>query len=423
MQHSSDPLVLRGGLIRNPLPSRDACVRDVLIEDGRIRGIADRIRKAEGTVVDATGLVIIPGLINLHVHITRRHLHQQRLDIPFRQGAPAVENLPDEIRALWGLRNAWTELSEGVTTVRDAGSKHHVSIRLRNALQQGIFGGPRILASGEPVAITGGHESHRYAGAREADGASEVRKAVREQLREGADWIKLMASGGIGGMPYREHPRYTEFTFDELEAGIQEAHKRGRQAMAHAMSDESARFCIQAGIDSIEHGVLMEEQTVIDAAAAGVALVPTISGIAKVYAREQAAGNARFADQLLREVLEPHKTLVSRAVKHRLRIGTGSDTLGSIAEEIALLVECGMSALQALTAATIESATILRMESEIGSIEVGKRADLTLLSSDPCKDDEAYHHVEEVVFGGQLLSRAHPEFLHRHSDRTSVGAS
>ncbi len=402
-------VLIRGGSVLNPFPPFVAQPASVRIVDGQIVEVGEISEAGDDRVLDATGLTIIPGLINLHVHITRRHLHLQPVGVPFRQGAPAIENLPDELRILWGLRNAWTELAEGATTVRDAGSKHQASIRLRDGLRSGIFPGPRILASGEPVAITGGHESHRYHGAREADGPAEVRKAVREQLRAGADWIKLMASAGIGGMPYREHPRYTEFTSEELCAGAEEAHKRGRRVLAHAMSDESVRFCIACGVDTVEHGVLMHEETVQAMEENGIGFVPTISGISNVYVREKAAGNDDFAQLLQREVLEPHRTVVMQAIERGVRIGTGSDTLGSISDEIALLVACGMSSGRALAAATIDGALLLGMEGELGSIEVGKRADLVMLAGDPIGDVNAYRDVREVVYGGELLSTTYPK--------------
>lgn len=406
-------LVVSGGMVLNPFPPFEPIRQDVVIENDTIVYVGDPIDDRNAQILDASGATIIPGLINLHVHITRRHLHLQPIDVPFRQGAPAIENLPDEIRVLWGLRNAWTELVEGVTTVRDAGSKHHVSIRLRDAIRSGVFYGPRVIASGEPVAMTGGHESHRYAGAREADGPAEVRKAVREQLREGADWIKLMASAGIGGMPYREHPSFTEFTEDELRAGVEEAHKRHRCAMAHAMSDESVRFCLNVGIDTIEHGVLMEKTTVYAVKEAGCALVPTMSGIASVHERESAAGHAEFADRLLHDVLQPHRAVVAEAIDCGVPIGTGSDTLGSVADEISLLVSCGMSAERALAAATIGGAAMLGMQKEIGSIEEGKKADLVLLEGDPTKETEAYKRIREVVYGGHVLSTTNPVVLSR----------
>ena len=408
---SAEKLLILGGMLRNPFPPFELTRSDILVVKGRIVQVAERIDEPAAQVIDASEMIVIPGLINLHVHITRRHLHLQPLGVPFRLGAPEIENSPDEIRILWALRNAWTELAEGVTTIRDAGSKHHVSIRLRDSLRKGIFPGPQIIASGEPLAITGGHESHRYAGAREADGPSNVRRATREQLREGADWIKLMASAGIGGMPYREHPSYTEFTLEELRAGVSEAHKRGRRAMAHAMSDESVRFCIKAGIDTVEHGVLMSEETVHALKEAGTGFVPTISGIANVHAREKAAGNVDFAERLQREVLEPHKIAVAAAIEHEVLIGVGSDTLGSVADEIALLVECGMSKQRAFAAATIDAAELLGMKTEIGSIEVGKRADLILLAADPMENINAYIQVREVVFGGLLLSETYPKAM------------
>ena len=213
-----------------------------------------------------------------------------------------------------------------------------------------------------------------------------------------------MASGGIGGMPKREHPSITEFTFDELSAGTLEAHKRHRRVMAHAMSDESVRFCLEAGVDTVEHGVLMEEETVHLMKKKLVGFVPTLSGIQRVYDREKASGNDRFAKRLHEEVIIPHQTVVRQAIEQGVLIGTGSDTLGSIYEEIAALVHCGMSLQEAFAAATINSATILGLQHEIGTIEEGKAADLVILASNPISKLEAYQEIKEVIFGGYLLS-------------------
>jgi imidazolonepropionase-like amidohydrolase len=258
--------------------------------------------------------------------------------------------------------------------------------------------------------MTGGHESHRYAGAREADGPDEVRKATREQLRMGADWVKLMASAGIGGMPDREHPSFTEFTLEELHAGVEEAHKRNRRVMAHAMSDESIRFCVEAGVDSIEHGVLMAPSTVRDVLGAGINLVPTLSGIIQVYERERASGCRQLAERLLKEVVEPQRHVVEQAIQEGIHIGTGSDTLGSVAEEIRLLVACGMSKERALEAATVEGARILGLEETLGTIETGKQADLVVLGANPLEDLGAYSDIRGVVLRGQPV-RHHPRMI------------
>ena len=136
MKSDKNTLLIRGGRILNPLPPFEAYRMDVLVEADVITRLSPSITNSSAQVIDAAGKIIIPGLINLHVHITRRHLHQQPLGLSFRQGAPEIENSPDTLRILWGLRNAWVELSEGVTTLRDAGSKHCVSIALQNGFER-----------------------------------------------------------------------------------------------------------------------------------------------------------------------------------------------------------------------------------------------------------------------------------------------
>jgi len=410
-------LLIKGVWIRNPGERSLSGPTDILIEGNTISHIGKLSPKrgfSTTEVIYANDCTVIPGLINLHVHVTRRHLRFHSLSVPFREGAPEIENSPDTKRILWALQNVWTELGEGVTSFRDAGSKHCVSIELREAFKQGLFEGPRLVACGEPIAMTGGHETHRYRGAREADGPFEVRKAVREQLRAGADWIKLMASAGLGGMPEREHPAFTEFSLDELQAGVEEAHKRERRVMAHAMSDDSVRLSLEAGVDCIEHGIYMSETTLSMLSELGRAFVPTLSGIVMVYERERAAGHESFAELLLEQVILPHRRVVSQAIKREVLIGTGTDTLGNITDEIRLLIECGMTPGQALRAATIDSAKILGLESEIGTIEEGKRADLVVLKADPLEDLEAYRRVEEVIFDGRRLTESCPRSLFRN---------
>jgi imidazolonepropionase-like amidohydrolase len=195
----------------------------------------------------------------------------------------------------------------------------------------------------------------------------------------------------------------TEFTLEELSAGTLEAHKRHRRVMAHAMSDESVRFCLEAGVDTIEHGVLIEEETISLMKKKHVGFIPTLSGIQKVYEHEKAAGNSTFAEKLYEEVISPHQTAVRKAIEHGVLIGTGSDTLGSVYEEITALVHCGMSPQTAFAAATINSASILGLQREIGTIEEGKFADFVILASNPMFKLEAYQEIREVIFGGYLL--------------------
>jgi len=380
---------------------------DILIERDRIREISqDSIASSRADqVIDAETCTVIPGLMNLHTHPQRRHARKMSDSMPFRVGAAAVEDLPNTQRILWAVRNVWTELIEdGVTTMRAAGSKDYLNIELRNVFNEGIFKGPRIVSTGPIIAMTGGHGTRGINGAMEADGADEVRKAVRAVLKAGADWIKLCVSGGLAGIHKGEHPSMVEFTEEEVRAAVEEAHKRNRRVMVHGMAAESVKMAVKAGVDCIEHGNLLDDEAIGMMKEAGTFYVPTMSGIRNVYERERAAGNKKVADMLW-EVISPHERAVSKCIDVGILIGTGTDTLGHIYQEIQMLTDCGMSRSDALAAATIDSARILGLEKEVGSVEEGKKADILILEGNPVQNLAALRKIREVIIDGKVLSR------------------
>ena len=203
-------VTIRDGIIVSVLPAAP----DAVFPDGAI------VQRFE----DHT---ILPGLWNLHVHIQRRHL--ARVGSAFRGGAVAVENAPAGLKGVYAAINARAALTAGVTTIRDCSSGDHISLALRQAVGEGLLPGPRVIACGMGIAATGGHETHGYRGAVEADGPDAVRQAVRAEIAAGADFIKLMAGGGIGGFPDHEDPRTLEMTPEELTAAVDEAHRHGRR--------------------------------------------------------------------------------------------------------------------------------------------------------------------------------------------------
>lgn len=358
-------------------------------------------------VVDGSGCTVVPGLFNLHSHPQRRHARFMGPRSPFRIGAAAIEALPNTQRLLFAIRNSWTELvEEGVTTIRAAGSKDLLNIELRDVFAKGVFNGPRIVATGPLLAITGGHGTRGLDGGMEVDGVDEVRKIVRSVLKAGADWIKLCVSGGLAGIHKGDHPSIVEFTPEEVRAAVEEAHKRGRKVMVHGMAADSVKMAVEAGVDCIEHGNLLDREAISMMAKNEVSFVPTMSGIQRVYERERDGGSAEIADMLW-EVIAPQTDAVSSCIKSGILVGTGTDTLGSIRREIEMLVSCGMSRSEALSAATYRSAQILGMEDEIGSIEEGKIADLLVLEGDPVSDLAALRHIKEVVFRGNPVTWRH----------------
>ncbi|MDD5646703.1 MAG: amidohydrolase family protein [Candidatus Bipolaricaulis sp.] len=378
----------------------------ILVKDDRVAEIfpGGRNTPPADRVLDAVGCTALPGLFNLHSHPQRRHARFMGPRSPFRVGAAAVESLPNTQRLLYAVQNCWVELiEEGITTIRAAGSKDLLNIELREVFAQGPFRGPRIVSTGPLLAITGGHGTRGLDGGMEVDGVDEVRKTVRAVLKAGADWIKLCVSGGLAGIHKGDHPTIVEFTLEEVRAAVEEAHKRRRKVMVHGMAAESVKMAVEAGVDCIEHGNLLDAEAIAMMAERGVSYVPTMSGIRKVYERERDGGSPNIAQRLY-EVIAPQAETVAACIRAGILIGTGTDTLGSLHREIALLVECGMTHAQALSAATYRSAQILGMEREIGSIEEGKIADLLVIDGDPLSDLGALGRIREVMSQGRLVT-------------------
>lgn len=372
---------------------------DVRVEHGVITEIGADL--TDDVVIQAAGKYLIPGLINLHVHINRRNV--SRTASSFRQGAPTIENGSDFHRILYAARNAWYELSRGVTTLRDLCSVGRTASALKDAIEQEIIRGPRLVVCGLGIAATGGHETHRYPGAVEVDGPAEVTKAVRREIKHGADFIKVMASGGLGGMPEHEHPNWSEFTVEEMRAACEAAHSHNKTVTVHAMGELPVMNALEAGVDGIEHGAVLTDRALDVMAERGVYYVPTASGITAVAAKERRSGSPALAEEMERLVVRPQRESIRRAHEWGILIGAGSDTLGSVPEELRILQACGLSGYEALQTATRNAARILNND-RIGTIEVGKQADLVLLRGDPLEDLRNVEQVDRVFFGGEAVS-------------------
>lgn len=388
-------MVIKGATIID-CTGRMPYAADLQVEDGVITRIGEDLW--DGTVVDGTGKFVIPGLINLHVHINRRNV--SRTGSSFRQGAPAIENGSDYHRILFAARNAWYELSRGVTTLRDLCSVGRTASALKTAVEAEIIHGPRLVVCGLGIAATGGHETHRYPGAVEVDGPDAVRKAVRTEIKHGADFIKVMASGGLGGMPEHEHPDWSEFTVEEMRAACEAAHSHNKTVTVHAMGAQPVLDALTAGVDGIEHGAVLTEEALQIMQTRGIYYVPTASGITAVAEKERRIGSRELAEEMERLVVRPQRESIRKAHEVGILIGAGSDTLGSVPAELLILQECGLSAYEALQTATRNAAQILN-NGRIGTIEVGKQADLVVLDGNPLEDLRNVERVHQVFFGGQ----------------------
>jgi imidazolonepropionase-like amidohydrolase len=369
----------------------------LLFQQGRIARVevgqianAERRRLGESVrPVDGGGAFAIPGLIDAHTHVGSdegRNNAQLKLE-------------PDPISILRLHRNATRDLVSGVTTLRDVGAKHHIDLHYKRALEMGLVRGPRMFVSGRPIIMTGGHT--HYMG-RQADGPDEVRKAVREQIHAGADWIKMMATGGAGtpGMGVRA----VQLREDELRAGVEVANDAGRRVAAHASGLQGAKNAVRAGVASVEHGLHLDDEVIELMLERGTFLVPTLTGYYLLATEGESWGHERSAIEKSRAVLDDHRESFVRAWRAGIPICVGTDQKhGNLAAELELLVRYGLSPLQALRAATLTNARLLGLESEIGRLAPGMRADVVLLGSDPLADIRATRDVRAVFLDGDAV--------------------
>ncbi len=346
----------------------------------------------DADVVDLGDVTLLPGLIDAHVHLV------------WNASADPHELVAREERALTALRcahSAALHLRAGVTTVRDTGATDALSVDVARAVELGVLPGPRVIAAGRVVAMTGGHA---WFLGREADGPDAVRHAVRDELKGGASCIKFMASGGVYG--HAEEPGAPQLTVEEMRAGVEEAHKAGRKVAAHAYSVEAISNALDAGVDSIEHGSFLDAKTAERMREEGVYLVPTISVYAAMYAKGPELGTPEYIRRKTPEVLDASREAFRMALEVGVPIAAGTDCgapghpHGSLPEELRLMVEAGATPMQALRFGTAAAAELLGIGEELGTLEPGKKADLVAVAGNPLQDIGALREVRLVLRNG-----------------------
>jgi imidazolonepropionase-like amidohydrolase len=370
----------------------------IVIRGDRIDSIAHAAPDG-ARIIDLGNATVLPGLIDCHVH-----LEADWND--FSATAGLRRSASD--KALLGLKNAQAYLSHGFTTVRDAGSDDFGTISLRNAFANGMFDGPRVFAAGIPISITGGHaDGNPLAsdvplppGPNIADTPDQARAAVRHNLKYGTDWIKVMATGGVSD----SLSDYTvqELSDDQLRAIVETAHRAHRKVMAHAEGTDGIKAAVRAGIDSIEHGTMLDEEGATMMEQRGTWLVPTL----ETFQRGLEIGLSQGTEPIMLEkdkaILKFQQPAFQRAIAHHLKIAYGlDDDPKYTTREFEALVRGGLTPLQALEAATINAATLLSVDA--GSLEAGKLADIVAIDGDPLKDMKAMDRVVFVMKGGKVI--------------------
>lgn len=392
-------IILRGARIvdgRGLLHER----ADLLVEGDRIEavepgGMPEEAFAMSGVhVVDLAGLTLVPGLMNAHAHIT--------LDGSADPDATLRAETPTEtaVRAERRLRET---LQRGVTTIRDVGGVHGIAIALAAMVERGEISGPRMLAAGNVITMTGGHG--HWMGV-ECDGPAEVRKAVRGQIKAGATTIKVMATGGM--MTPGQRAGAPQLTVEEMAAAVEEAHKADRIVAAHVESDEGGRNAILAGVDSVEHGHGMTADTIALMLDRGTTLDPTIlSDKAIINAPADAGIPAYVVDKckpLHQALLDTLEIALSRGVT----ITAGNDGgaplvhIGDMAGELAWYVTSGMHPRDALASATINNARLFRL-ADVGYVEAGWVADLIAVRGDPLEDIRSLANPAFVMARGVVV--------------------
>src|SRR5918911_1275964 len=372
----------------------------LVLDGGAIVGVdPDGGVPRDAEVIDAEHLTVMPGMIDCHVHLGSSTWGvQERLLMPF------------SLIVAHALNHARITLEAGFTSVRDAGGTPR---GVKMAIDQDLFPGPRMRIAVSALSQTGGHgDSTMPNGANVrptnsemphtvVDGIEGVRRASREVLRAGADQIKVHTSGGV--MSPNDEPGATGFAPDEIAALVYEARAAGKTVMAHAQATQGIKNAVLGGIDSIEHGIYLDEEAVEEMKRRGTWLVPTL--VAPLWVARRAekdpASVPPYALRKAREVVADHQASFRMAVERGVRIAMGTDTgvgpHGSNAEELERMVEAGMTPMQAIVATTRSAAECARIAHLTGTLEVGKRADLLGLDGDPLADIRVLQNKDRLA--------------------------
>jgi imidazolonepropionase-like amidohydrolase len=379
----------------------------IVVEGEKIKSIAADTKIPSGAdVIDLSGDTVLPGLIDCHTHLGSRADRYNPI-YDFRDS--------EFSSAFAAVVNARKTLDAGFTTVRDVGSIAFLAVDLRNSINEGFIPGPRVVASGPGISITGGHgDLNSYSPLTSvtmfpaerdfgiADGPDQVRHVVRAQVKYGVDVVKILASGGV--LSKGDSPGAPQFTFDELKVAADTAHQAGRKIAAHAHGAQSIKDAIRAGIDSIEHASLVDDEGIALAKEHGTYFVMDI------YNDDYLLGNAiKFGlepenVEKERNVGRTQRANFAKAFKAGVKMAFGTDAgvypHGDNAKQFFYMVKYGMSAAQAIRAATSSAADLIGRSSEVGTVEAGKFADIVAVKGDPLKDVTTLEKMDFVMKGG-----------------------
>jgi imidazolonepropionase-like amidohydrolase len=400
-------IAIRAGKVLDVRTGTYSSDQIIWIEGDRIKAIGNASEMTgklpPGTkMLDLSQSTVLPGLIDCHTHLTMTP----------RDSGPAGLHLSYPRQALTGARNARVTLEAGFTTVRNVGAGGYSDIALRDAIKAGDVPGPRMLVSGPPLSITGGHGDENFLAPQYdwssdgvADGVDGVTKKVRENIKYGADVIKFMATGGV--LSEGDNPALAQYSPEEMKAIVDTAHGLGRKVAAHAHGAGGIKYAVLAGVDSIEHGSYINDEDIELMKQRGTYLVPTVYLEDWLIENVQVLGLTPNMIEKAKLVLPIAQQNLSHAFKSGVKVAFGTDAAvyphGLNGHEFGKMVEMGMSPLQTIQAATVNASELLGWADRVGTLEPGKFADIIAVQSDPLTNVRVLENVQFVMKGGEVV--------------------
>jgi imidazolonepropionase-like amidohydrolase len=398
----SSRIAIKAGRLVDVRTGRIATNVFILIEKNRIISVGDSA-PASVAIIDLSNQTVLPGLIDCHAHV---------LGNPKDFSPTSGLRMSSPQAALWGVRNLQVWLQKGFTALRDAGESDQAygQLALRDSINMGFIQGPRMVSAGSFVSVTGGHGDADFLAPDQAlarrpnlaDTVDGVSIVVRRDIKYGADWIKLMATGGV--LDVISDFNVQELSEEQMAKAVEVAHRAHKRVMAHAEGTEGIKAAIRAGVDSIEHGTMLDDEGAALMAKKGTWLVPTLYTFQRGVEMGTNFGQDPISLEKGKAILRFQQPAFARALKYHLKIAFGlDDDPDFLPKEFGALVRGGMTPLEAVQAATVHAAELLGLSDQLGTIEPGKLADIIAVEGEPLRDINTMEKVVFVMKNGAIV--------------------